>query len=721
MSVIPHHVGEIFDDVEDSFWFVHKLSMDVMNEHAPIKKRYIKHMQAPFMNNTLRKSINVKGMLCRRNEKFHNKHNWELYRKQRNLCTKIRKQSIRTYMLKTCTERKQMNGTVFWDMMKPLISDKGSKSNTNITLIDDSKIINDSKDVCCMFNQYFVNVTRGIGVHDPIIESDTIDSILNAYNDHESVLYVKNNLASPDHFHFAHVSPKYVLSVIQSINAKKATGYDMMPPKLVKLSSPYLCYPLCTIINICIDQGVFPDSMKHAEIVPIFKKGDKMEKSNYRPVSILSCLSKIFEKILITQLSEYFDDIFSPHMSGFRKAHGCQDVLLYFTNNAKLSLDDRSVTLALLTDLSKAFDCLHYKLLIAKLHAYGVDKNSCQIILNYFTNRKQRVKLGDIKSDWEPIFKGAPQGSLFGPFMYNVFSNDLLCKVNNLPDITVYNYADDTTIACTDVNYDTAHNKLLNASEILLDWFESNNLKANPTKFQLIVFEESNVERSLVVHGANIQSSSSVKLLGVLIDHSLLFTEHISQLCIKAGRKINVLSRLCCSLTTEAKLLLMQSFILSHFNFCSIIWHYCSMRDLRKIEKLQYKALKYVYNDFNSSYTDLRIMANRPLMYIERQRSILLEVYKCLNQISPRYLRDMFEIKMMPYNLRNESIVILPKYNFIKYVKYSILYDGAALWNALDKKIVNAQSVADFKTMMQTWGGITCSCTVCKPCCLNNM
>ena len=145
------------------------------------------------------------------------------------------------------------------------------------------------------------------------------------------------------------------------------------------------------------------------------------------------------------------------------------------------------------------------------------------------------------------------------------------------------------------------------------------------------------------------------------------------------------------------------------------------MRDLRKIEKLQYKALKYVYNDFKSSYTDLRKMANRPLMYIERQKCILLEVFKCLNQTFPRYLHNMFEIKVMPYNLRNESIVILPKYNFIKYVRYSILYDGAALWNALDKKIVNAQSVADFKTMMQTWGGITCSCTVCKPCCLNNM
>ena len=130
--------------------------------------------------------------------------------------------------------------------------------------------------------------------------------------------------------------------------------------------------------------------------------------------------------------------------------------------------------------------------------------------------------------------------------MYNVISNDLLYKVNNLSAITAYNYANITTIACSDLNYGTAHNKLLNASEILLDSFEGNNLKANPIKFQRIVFEESNVERSFVVHvhvhGANIHSSSSVKLLGVQIDHTLLFNEHISQLCIKAGRNINVLN-----------------------------------------------------------------------------------------------------------------------------------------------------------------------------------
>ena len=145
------------------------------------------------------------------------------------------------------------------------------------------------------------------------------------------------------------------------------------------------------------------------------------------------------------------------------------------------------------------------------------------------------------------------------------------------------------------------------------------------------------------------------------------------------------------------------------------------MGNLRKVEKLQYKALKFVYNDFTSSYADLRKLARRPLMYTERQRCILVEVYKCLNYISSPYLHDMFNVKDLPYGHRNDSIVALPMYNYIKHVKYSILYDGATLWSTLDKNIVHAQSLIDFKRMLQTWGGVTCSCMVCKSCCLNNM
>ena len=121
-----------------------------------------------------------------------------------------------------------------------------------------------------------------------------------------------------------------------------------------------------------------------------------------------------------------------------------------------------------------------------------------------------------------------PQDQYLDLFLYIVFSNDLLFILDKLNDISVYNYADDITITSTDVNYDTAHTKLLAASGVMINWFENNNLKANPNKFQLIVFEEANEKRSLAIHGVDLQSSSSVKLFGVQIDQSLLFTEHIS-------------------------------------------------------------------------------------------------------------------------------------------------------------------------------------------------
>ena len=136
-----------------------------------------------------------------------------------------------------------------------------------------------------------------------------------------------------------------------------------------------------------------------------------------------------------------------------------------------------------------------------------MDRNTCLIILSYFTNRKQSFKLGDSMSDWRHISKGAPQGSLFGPFMYKVFSNGLLFVLNHLNDIFVYNYADDTTITCSNMHYDTAHTKLLDASEVMIHWFENNNLKANLTKFQLIVFDGTNKQRSLAIHGTDLQSS----------------------------------------------------------------------------------------------------------------------------------------------------------------------------------------------------------------------
>ena len=440
-----------------------------------------------------------------------------------------------------------------------------------------------------------------------------------------------------------------------------------------------------------------------------------LNKMNYRPISILSCISKIFEKLLISQLRIYFDDIFSQYLSGYRASYGCQDVLLHFINICKKALDDGNVCMALLTDLSKAFDCLAYRLLICKLRAYGLSVNACELLKSYFCERKQRVKLGDKYSDWLGLSKGVPQGSLMGPFIFNIFSNDLLLLLEK--KCHVFNYADDTSILCKHRDYDSAYNDLLSAASTMIHWYKMNCMQANPEKFQFIIFYKEQQPRTLQLnHNVTIQSVSNVKLLGVNIDVELNFNHHIALLCNKAGRQINALSRLSNVLNVDTKMLILQSFILSHFIYCCIIWHFCSISDTKKIEKMQLKALRHIYKDYTSSYEMLREKCNRPMLLIERQRAMLLEVYKCIHELDPQYRHGMFSQKSRAYDYRDPSILTLPKYNTITHGKKCFMYEGAKLWNSISNGIKTIENISEFKTLLKKWNGSPCICKNCIIC-----
>ena len=320
--------------------------------------------------------------------------------------------------------------------------------------------------------------------------------------------------------------------------------------------------------------------------------------------------------------------------------------MLHFINICKKALDDGNVCMALLTDLSKAFDCLPYRLLICKLRSYGLSVNACELLKSYFCERKQRVKLGDKYSDWLGLSKGVSQGSLMDLFIFNIFSNDLLLLLEK--KCHVFNFADDTSILCKHRNYDSAYNYLISAASTMIHWYKMNCMQTNPEKFQFIIFDKELQPRSLdslqLNHNVTIQSVSNVKLLGV-IDVELNFNHHIALLCNKAGRQINALSRLSNVLNVDTKILIVQSFILSHFMYCCIIWHFCSISDTKKIEKMQLKALRHLYKDYTSSYEMLREKCNRPMLLIERQKAMLLEVYKCIHELGPRYRHDMFSQK----------------------------------------------------------------------------
>ena len=177
-----------------------------------------------------------------------------------------------------------------------------------------------------------------------------------------------------------------------------------------------------------MNKGVFPGELKHADIKLIYKKESRNEKENYRPVSILRNLSKLFERCMHDQLKDYFEKILSKYQCGFRKGFSTQHCLLVMIEKLRKSLDSGEASAALSTDLSKAFDCLPHDLLIAKLHAYGIKKGSLKLLFSYLKNRKQRVRLNNTYSEWIDILFGVPPGSILGPLLFNIFLCDLFCS-----------------------------------------------------------------------------------------------------------------------------------------------------------------------------------------------------------------------------------------------------------------------------------------------------
>ena len=724
LASAPFHAAQVFDTVDDAYWFSESLLLDVVNKHAPLKKRVIKQRQIPYMNSMLRKQNNVRDRFKRIWLKNKSMKNREAYVRHRNLSTKLRKQSLNKYLKDKCTINNTHNNKEFWKITKPFMSHKGSSANTDISLIENDAIINDQTGVATVLNDYYVNVTKSIGEPDLLDVNEDIEDVFLVHESHESVQYIeqymKDQYGSNNTFTFSHVTMNDVLKELRSINIRKTTGCDLIPGKLIKEGAEFLCKPIHSLINKCIDTCTFPNALKLADVVPIFKKNDMLNKMNYRPISILSCISKIFEKLLISQLRIYFDDIFSQYLSGYRASYGCQDVLLHFINICKRALDDGNVCMALLTDLSKAFDCLPYRLLICKLRAHGLSVNACELLKSYFCERKQRVKLGDKYSDWLGLSKGVPQGSLMGPFIFNIFSNDLLLLLEK--KCHVFNYADDNSILCKHRDYDSAYNDLLSAASTMIHWYKMNCMQANPEKFQFIIFDKERQPRTLQLnHNVTIQSVSNVKLLGVNIDVELNFNHHIALLCNKAGRQINALSRLSNVLNVDTKMLILQSFILSHFMYCCIIWHFCSISDTKKIEKMQLKALRHIYKDYTSSYEMLREKCNRPMLLIERQRAMLLEVYKCIHELGPRYRHGMFSQKSRAYDYRDPSILTLPKYNTITHGKKCFMYEGAKLWNSISNGIKTIENISEFKTLLKKWNGSPCICKNCIICTISYM
>ena len=348
---------------------------------------------------------------------------------------------MRHYFNSKCNEVLKNKPRKFWDTIKPFVSGKSKNNNECGMLNINGTVCNDPYVISQEFNNHFCNIVKDICKEPPLMNDEFLQDIFSKYNGHESIVRIKAQHFSQDAFHFDEVNEDVVLKLLNSLNSTKSAGYDNIPASLVKTVAEELPLPTMNIVNQTIrDSGAkFPHGMKLSEIAPIFKTSEVLDRDNYCPINILPCLSKIVEKIFYEQLYEFFSDILFTFLAAFRKMYSCHHVLTKLIHDCKQALDKGLKVGIILMDLSKAFHCIPYSLLLTKLKCYGLSDQACLLLKSYITDRKQQVKVGHSRSEWGSVAQGVPSWDHPGTTDFQYFYN-VLEKVCGL-----YNYADDNT------------------------------------------------------------------------------------------------------------------------------------------------------------------------------------------------------------------------------------------------------------------------------------
>ena len=370
---------------------------------------------------------------------------------------------------------------------------------------------------------------------------------------------------------------------------------------------------------------------------------------------------------------------------------------------------------------------MNHNLLIAKLFAYGVRSTLLKLLKNYLTNRYQRTKVEGEYSTWKELLTGVPQGSVLGPLLFNIYLNDLFYAVEYTE---ICNFADDTTPYDSGEDINNVMKNIEHDCTLLVEWFRDNYMTLNASKCHLLVSGYRHELMFASVGDALLWEEDSAKLLGIIKDSSLTFDSHVTMLCRKASQKLTAISRLSNFMSQEKRILLMRTFFESQFNYCPLIWMFCSRSLNHKINKLHERALRMAYSDYESSFEDLLDKDCTVTIHKRNLRALATEMYKVSNNLCPMFMNDLFTELSIPYNTRSTTKVeidsndkckdskksnfLIPNINTVSYGNKSVRYLGPKIWELVPDDMKNAQSLEDFKSKVKILKFENCPCNLCK-------
>ena len=601
--------------------------MDTFQNCFPEKTvKIVYKNRLPYLTAALRKSIKTKHILKHAYEKNPTIDNRLLCTTFNNKLTSLLRNREKEY-IEEQLEFNKTNLPKSWKIIKEIVG-KGKPHDSNpIKFNINGKETCDKHTITNAFNKYFVQVGPRLAKK---IKNMT-----------DPLTYVTPSVNS---IFIPYVSENEITEVILSLKNSSA-GQDSILASIAKPLIQYYIKPLTCLINSSFENGLFPDELKIPKVIPIFKTGDKKDTVNYRPISILTFFSKIFEKTMYNHLISFIDkeDILYKFQFGFRKSHSTNHAIISLVEKVNQALDSGKVLVGIFLDLKKAFDTVDHKILVDKLFKYGIRGNIFNWLKSYLSNRKQYVNWQGSNSEIETTSCGVPQGSILGPLLFILYVNDLSKVSNKFVSIL---FADDTTILFEGHNIDSIVTSLNYELVKLIIWLNANKLSINVSKTHYMVFHRARRKvdhKDIILNNYILQQVHFTKKLGIIIDDKLKWANHISYIKNKIAKGMGILLKARKVLKIKALLQLYNSFVFPYLIYCSEVWGNASDIHLQPLIILQKKFIIIIsFSRYNAPSKLLFQQYNiLPLKKLVFQR-LGLQLYKYEFGIIPIPLRSSF-------------------------------------------------------------------------------
>ena len=658
------------------FYEIHNQAFNIAFPMRQLSRKRAKDKK--WMTSGLRKSINHKNYLYKLSITKPSTKNTEKYKIYKNRLTKCLKQAEEIYYM-NIIESEKKNLKNMWDTIGHIINPHKMRRQTTIKkLIINNDEYSENKAIANKINEYFSTV------------GENLAGKFKTTNSYKT--YIKDRI--PNSFYLTPTTVEETLREISKLDTNKAGGDDNLKPSLVKENKDILADKITFLINLSFKTGDVPDKLKLAKVIPIFKKNNRHDPNNYRPISLLSVINKLMEKLMFKRISKFIEkyNILYEYQFGFRKDHSTTLAIMEIHENIINTLVKGSYIAGLYLDLSKAFDTVDHEILVSKLEHYGIRGPPLKWFHSYLKNRTQYTLANGTKSDVRNINYGVPQGSVLGPLLFLLYTNDM---PNCLPESHKTRlFADDSNIFITSQSPYTLKNELKTAIGRILRWLEDNKLTVNLNKTQYSIFQTKNMNipdwlNNIKINNNTIKRVHSARFLGIILDEKLKWDDHVKQLSESLTQIINAFKIIKNYVPEDKKRMLYYAYIYSRIQYGIEMYGTASKKLIKKVQTKQNRAIKVLHNkNFYTPTTQLHKELRYPLVKDIEKINVCKFVHKQRNNKTPKIFNDLFTENKdkHKYNTRQSQNLATPL-AATNFSQKTIDFRGPRTWNSIPMKI----------------------------------